>query len=291
MLRSYNPRYLVGTLRLSFLHCQQEGMPGLRTDPASPSGEPPPHGWLYKNRINVALALLACGAVLATIIHLITPVLAKSLAEGIPASWIRTSSEKLLRDLDNTSLKPSATPLAEQAALQERFSALTAPPEGAPPYVLVFRHSTRPGSTLMALPGGEIIVTDEFLRSIPDHNEQLALLCHELGHLYFRHALRSAIEGNLYLLASAAFIGSSENSINALSAGLHKSSYTLDYVLEADHYALSMLNANNLPPGLLSLAIRHGEAPLKTGQLDQDPLSHRNFFKDRMEALAQIRSF
>lgn len=247
-----------------------------------------PHGWLHRNRINILLLLLACTAALTAGLRLLTPSLAETLADSLPGSWVRTGSEKVLTHLEASTLLASQLPLAEQDALRDRFAALNAAPEGAPPYRLLFRRNLNSDSMLLTLPGGEIIVTDQFLHAVPDPAEQLALLCHELGHLYYRHALRSAIEHNLLWLASAAFVGSSESSVRALVNGLEHADYAREHVLEADRYALSMLRANGLPAHLLQDAIEHGQGPADPAQTQHDPFTHRQYFSERIHALQNL---
>jgi Zn-dependent protease with chaperone function len=239
-------------------------------------------GWLHRNRINILLLLLAALAALSTSFHLMTPALAESLANGLPASWVRTSSEQ-----DARILLPSTVPLSLQEDLREHFAALNPAPEGAPPYRLLFRDSRSAGATLLSLPGGEIIVTDAFLRNVPERNEQLALLCHELGHLYHHHALRNAIEHELPRLAWAAFIGSSNASIRALTGGLREADFSLAHVEEADRYAASMLQANHIPTSVLMHAIEHGQPLESAGK--SDPASHRQYFAERINMLQNFR--
>jgi len=282
----------LGTVLLSILcRLRKKPSPSLLLAPApltKASQALEEHSWIFRNRINILMVTLACAAALTASVHLMTPGLAETLADGLPSSWVRTSSEQVLGSMENSVLSASQTPLAEQEALRDRFAAMSPAPEGTPPYRLLFRHSNTPDIMLMNLPGGEIIVTDQFLQSVPDQTEQLALLCHELGHLYYRHALRNAIEHNLYWLASAALIGSSEGSIHALARGLQPIDYTREHVLEADRYALSMLHANGLSTRLMLEAIEHGQAPISTARAGQDPLSHRQYFKDRISALQNL---
>lgn len=244
--------------------------------------------WLRQYRVNILLLALACLAALSTFFHLLTPVLAESFANGLPASWVRTSSEQVLAEMDSTVLSASTLPLPQQDDLREQFAALNPAPEGAPPYRLLFRNSQQSGATLFSLPGGEIIVTDAFLRNVPARNEQLALLCHELGHLYHHHALRSAIEHELPNLAWAAFVGSSDASIRALTAGLRQTDFSLAHLLEADRYAVSMLQANHLPVSLLPQAIEHGQHPAE-GMKGTDTAAHQRYFADRIHMLQNFR--
>ncbi|MET7013010.1 M48 family metallopeptidase [Uliginosibacterium flavum] len=269
-------------------------LPTLRKTPARPPLSPlsevrstiEADGWLARNRIRIVLSLLVCTAALSAGIHLMTPRLAETLANGLPGSWVRASSEQVLSNLESSVLMPSLRPLAEQDALRDQFAALNAAPQGAPPYRLLFRRNQSAGNTLLTLPGGEIIVTDQLLESVPDQSERLALLCHELGHLYHRHALHNAIEHNLYWLASSALIGSSESSVRALARGLNQADYTREHVLEADRYALSMLDNNGISTQVLIEAIEHGQGPTNT---TSDPLAHHKYFNERILALQNLQ--
>jgi Zn-dependent protease with chaperone function len=243
-------------------------------------------GVLPRNRVGLLLALAISIVAIIICIRLIIPSLVSTLTDSLPGGWIRASAEQVLGEMERNELLPSQTPMATQNALQERFASLNAAPVGnPPPYRLLFRRSNTAANGLLSLPGGEIIITDQFLQRVPDQSEQIALLCHELGHLHHRHALRNAIEKNLFWLASAALVGSSEGSIRALAKGMNDNDYHADHVLQADQYALAMLQANGIDKNILIDAIEHGQGPATATQIDSDPLSHRQYFKIRIEAL------
>lgn len=243
---------------------------------------------LARMHSNTLLLLVAVSAALSICLHVLTPMLATSLAEGLPASWVRTSSERILAGLDQSVLVPSTISPGEQEALRQQFAELKPAPKGTPPYRLLFRGSYLANAPVFSLPGGEIIVTDAFMAGVTDQNERLAMLCHELGHLYHRHALRGAIELQLPRLAWAAFLGSSSASIDALSAGLQQLQPSRAHILEADRYAASMLRANQLPNSVLAQAIEHEH---RLGKLAGSTASgeHGHFFNERLNMLQNFR--
>lgn len=241
-----------------------------------------------RSRASTLLGALAFALILTAGIRLAPQHLVTPLANTLPASWIRASSEQVLSKLEAEDLSASLLPEAQQHALQDRFASLLAAPEGAPPYRLLFRHSRSGQYSLLTLPGGEIIVTDQLLETVPDQREQLALLCHALGHLFHRHDLRNAVDAGFFRIAAAVLTGSSARSIKALDQGLQKGHFTLEAVLEADRYALSMLQANQLPPSLLVTAIEHAQSPAADPTRTADPLAHREHFTERLRALQKM---
>ncbi|MDO6387098.1 hypothetical protein [Uliginosibacterium sp. 31-12] len=211
-------------------------------------------------RLQALLLLMSGLLALGLGLHLLSPMLARSLAANLPTNWIHGSSERVLARLDGSLLRPSQSDAARQTDLRKRFANLNAPTTGAPPYRLVFRQGGSASPLLFSLPSGDIVVTDAFFTHEPDPVTQLALLCQQLGHLHHQHALHNAIELKLLRLATAALAGSAEHSIGALTEGLQRVEYTLPQLQEADRYAAAMLAANRIAPGVLQgLLSEHGE--------------------------------
>lgn len=245
--------------------------------------------WLQHKYIRTLLALLVCSLTLTLGMHMLAPVLTRSLANNLPSNWVRSSSEQVLTALDARQLQPSLEDSARQVALQSRFAGLTAPAEGAPPYRLLFRRTRAPSPLLFALPSGDIVVSDQLFKTVPDPDMQLALLCQELGHLQYQHALREAVRHKLFWLASAALAGSAESSIKALSEGLLRANYHLAHLNEADRYAQAMLSANGFPPSLLQTSISRFGDNTAPGQLTRmAPLTALR--EERTHALQTPRS-
>ena len=69
-------------------------------------------------------------------------------------------------------------------------------------FTLEFRNAPVLGPNALTFPGGRIIVTDQLLKALPEDDEALAVIAHELGHAHYRHVLREAVRS-----ASAAVLG------------------------------------------------------------------------------------
>lgn len=237
-----------------------------------------------QTRPAILVLLLACSLLLLLGLQLSAPYLARSLADNLPTNWLHTSSERVLARLDAGPLQASRAPPELQARLRERFAALSAPAEGAPPYRLLFRHSTQASPLLFSLPSGDIVVSDRLFATVPDPAQQLALLCQELGHLQYQHALHEAVTHNLLWLAFAALSGSAERSIDALSAGLLRSHYSLAQLQAADRYAQNMLRSNAYPPELLARGLERHAGSTAPGEFSQ-PAKHPSHTEKRLHAL------
>lgn len=234
------------------------------------------------------LILVATLCVAAALVKLLLPVASRSIADNLPSNWTRGASEQLIGKLNHTLGGPDGAIPDEFEQLRARFAALTAAPEGTPPYRLVFRSAT-PALQLMSLPSGDIIVTDRFLAATPDLDTRLALLCVELGHLQLRHALDAAIRRRLPQLALAALVGSEQGSVDALAAGLAAADYTPADLFAADRYALSMLQVNDLPAELLIRALGFAPENTSPAQLLPSAERYRQLLPERTEAIRNAR--
>lgn len=235
------------------------------------------------------LILVAALCVAAALVKLLLPAISHSIADNLPSNWSRGASEQLIAKMDHVWTRPTGAAPDEFEQLRTRFGALTASPEGAPPYRLVFRQTTTPELQLMSLPSGDIIVTDRFLAATPDLDVRLALLCVELGHLQLRHALDAAIRSRLHRLAFAALVGSEEGSVNALASGLIGADYTPEQLLAADGYALSMLQTNGQPASLLVRALGFAPENTSPAQLQPSAGHHRQYLQERINAIRNAR--
>lgn len=231
------------------------------------------------------LIITATVSTLIATLHLLLPALSHSIADNLPANWVRSASEQMLGSLDHTVLVQSRQASAQFERLRARFSNLNAPPEGAPPYRLVSGKSMAPEIQMLSLPSGDIIISENFLTKAIPLETLIALLCVELGHIQLRHALHTAVEDKLLWLGSAALVGSEQSSIDALGAGLAHADYSLEQLIAADRYAQSMLRANGFPDDLLALALEKAPDNTSPAQFQPSAQRHRQYLSQRIKAL------
>jgi Zn-dependent protease with chaperone function len=149
----------------------------------------------------------------------------------------------------------SALSQSEQQRIAAQFTQLTVALDGAPPYRLLFRKS-RIGPNALALPSGQIVLTDELARLLGDDDEALmGVLAHELGHLQRRHLMRRVVHGAATGAATMALFGDASAMLATVPAVLLDLKYSRDAELEADDFAAALMEAAGLDRARLALAL------------------------------------
>ena len=90
-----------------------------------------------------------------------------------------------------------------------------------------------------ALPGNQILITQGFLDNAVYESEKLFVLAHELGHLYYRHPLKSVYRNFLGQMVMG-FLGSG-SSLATLTTRVTSLNFNRAEEKEADLYAVELL--------------------------------------------------
>jgi Zn-dependent protease with chaperone function len=196
------------------------------------------------------------------------PVAAKFAALATPPSIEKDLGKQTLEALDHQKLgyfTTSELSDAKKLAIQNALKDLCIKTEDCPSYQLNFRKSPTIGANAFALPGGYLIMTDELVALAKDHNEIIAVLAHELGHVKGRHALRQTLQGTISGIIVIAITGDVSSIAAGLPALMLNMSYSRDLEIDADHYALQSLKTACIPTQsfatlLLKLEKSHGGA-------------------------------
>lgn len=201
---------------------------------------------------SITYALLALGVTALLAWALITyaiPAVAKVAAFRLPDTTLVALGEDTLKALDEAFLGPTSVAPERQAHVRRLFETLQAAQDGARAR-LEFRKGRALGANALALPSGVIVVTDELLALATDDAEIMAVLAHELGHLRYRHALRSLLQSSATALIFAFAVGD-VTSITSLAATLPtfllQAKYSRAFETEADDFALAQLAARGIP--------------------------------------------
>jgi len=211
------------------------------------------------------------------------PVVADRVAQALPASAERQLGQGVLEMLDRHALEPSKLPVARQQRIAAAFASLNAPHEGAPPYRLLFRKS-RIGPNAFALPSGDIVMTDELVKLLPDDGAVMGVLAHELGHLHERHMTRRLIQGSAVAAISALLFSDVSAVISGLPALALDLHYSREAETEADDYAADMLVQNGLSLSNLEAVFA------ALAKLDKSPTPYLSSHPVSEERLARIRA-
>ena len=227
-----------------------------------------------------------------------TPWAATQLTRHVPLGWETALSERFLRDLDASWLKPSKLPPERQAALRARFDALarSLPAElrryggYEPRLVLHLRRGM--GANAFALPGGTIVMTDAIVELADQHrlgDEALAgVLAHEIGHVMQRHTTRMLVEQGVLNVGLGLALGDVSWLLSTGSSVLTGLSYRRSHETEADCFALALMTRTGgraEPMGDLLLHMQGGGKALPKEAAWMELLSSHPATPQRAQAL------
>lgn len=188
------------------------------------------------------------------------PLLAKSAAYAMPYNVEQNMGQQGLETLDKMFFEPSKLDTQLKQQLNRRFQQAVADLPRSRHYQLEFRSSKQLGANAFALPGGIIIITDDLIKLADNHDQIMAVLGHEIGHVEYRHALRSVFQDSFTALLMAGLLGdiSSISSMAvALPTILVESRYSRKFELEADDYAVLFLKNQHIAPTVFAQILAH----------------------------------
>jgi Zn-dependent protease with chaperone function len=186
-----------------------------------------------------AAALLGVVATIALFYFFALPWAARHVAAQLPEKLTARISREVLELFDGKMFDPSELPPERQDGLRESFASLAASAGDPTPYEIIFR-SSRMGPNTFALPGGQILLTDELVEMTESDDEIHLILAHELGHIHHQHGLRTVLQSAGLVLAAAFFLGDMSSVVQvagAVPVMLVESGYSRNFEHEADEYA------------------------------------------------------
>ncbi|MBX3611013.1 MAG: M48 family metallopeptidase [Hydrogenophaga sp.] len=234
-------------------------------------------GWTQSWR-GVLVALCVTVLVLMATWQWGVPWVSERVAHGLPPAVEQRIGAESMDQLERGFLQPSTLPPAQQAALRKRWQSMVgaAFPNGdAPTHELAFRASPRLGPNAFALPGGQIVVTDELVKLLDDHPEVLmGVLGHELGHVRHRDGLDMLVRSTFLSAIVGVVFGDMGGFIASVPAALLTQSYSRDAERRADLRAAELLHANGVSPAVMAtLFERLGEFRRAKGGGDALPIA------------------
>jgi len=196
-------------------------------------------------------ALIMTGGLIWAGIEYGVPLLAQSAASAVPYSIERKIGQQGLASLDEWLVKPSQLKKDRQLQLKHTFAKYFSQLPHYAQYQLNFRSSPELGANALAFPGGVLLITDDLIKLAKNDEEIIAVLAHEIGHIEYRHGLRSLFQNSFSALFMAGLLGDI-SSISSLSVTLPtilvQTRYSRQFELEADDYAFAFLTAHHIQP-------------------------------------------
>ncbi|WP_086481894.1 M48 family metallopeptidase [Oceanospirillum sanctuarii] len=262
--------------------------PGLKPEAHIP-------GWLETHWIAVFASVVILPFFIWMMIFKVIPAGASIGVALLPDSVAEESGEQTLAILDRFYMEPSDVSEAQQAQIRQQWhqalDALNIPRDN---YRLNFRRWNM-GANAMALPNGDVILTDDIVELMADRPEQLtAVMLHEIGHVEHQHSMKMMAQATatsmLFALVFGDIEGAGEMVIGA-SASLLQSAFSRDMEREADAFAYTQLHKLGQSPtdfadAMSSLMHSHGasESDSKDDSSLSNYLSSHPAIHERIEA-------
>lgn len=215
--------------------------------------------WVVRMQQSWRWALACAFALVAVVVSMQQwgfPLAARGVVALTPHSVDAALGELVLPFLDQHLMRPSKFPKEEQDRFRTALArALLAEQkvrgEAPPPWTLLFRQSAI-GPNALALPGGQIIMTDELVQLV-GRDEQVitAVLAHEISHVRRRHGLRMLMQVTLLSGLSALVLGDFSGLLAGAPVILGQASYSRDAEREADQDAVTTLKAAGISPAVM----------------------------------------
>ncbi|WP_183380326.1 MULTISPECIES: M48 family metallopeptidase [unclassified Herbaspirillum] len=195
-------------------------------------------------RASIAAAALLV-ALLAMAYLFLVPAAAKVIANNLPRSVEEQIGDSALEFLDAHIFAASNLSPAQQNAIVTRFAGLTATLPDAPAYEIVFRHSLI-GPNALALPSGQIVLTDEIVQLVQDDDAVMGVLAHELGHVAQRDLMRRLIQSSAIAATATLLVGDISAVLVNIPTLLLDLKYSRDVETQADDYAIALFKFNGI---------------------------------------------
>ena len=194
------------------------------------------------------------------------PLAARAIVAQLPMAVDEAVGDTALAAIDKQKLVgPSTLAPAQREAISASFAAAVArlPAGSAPHYELAFRDGREVGANAFALPGGDMVLTDQLVERVHGDREMLiGVLGHELGHLQRRHGMRMLVQASVLGAAAGALYGDFSTLFALVPTWLAQASYSRDAEREADVESVRLLRANGISPAVMArffVAVRAGQ--------------------------------
>lgn len=194
------------------------------------------------------------------------PWISSTIAHALPHKTNEIIAASTLDFLDEYIFEPSKLEPARILAIRKHVEENILPLDqsGEPiKYTLHFREWTHGKTSIpnaLALPSGDIILTDKFVQLSQNQNEIDSVLLHEMGHVVERHSLKMIIESTIVTTAVMVITGDSTTAADmgiGIGSLLVSSNYSRGHESQADQYAFQhMLKAGINPQAFSNIMAR-----------------------------------
>ena len=189
-----------------------------------------------------------------------------TVAHALPQKTGNIIGANTLEFLDDYLFDPSELEERQKTAIRNHFKTKLVAENTSEQQITYALHFRAWGegelaiSNALALPSGDIILTDKFVQMSKSQDEIDSVLLHEMGHVEHKHTLEMITQGTLVTTVIALFTGDASGAADlgvGLGSLLLSTSYSRDNESEADQFAFEkMLKLGINPESFASIMER-----------------------------------
>ena len=186
------------------------------------------------------------------------PWASEKIAHALPYETNELIASGTMDFLDEYMFEESNLSTVQQEKIRlhfkENLAGLSISDESEIAYKLHFRSWTMGEQKIpnaLALPSGEIVLTDKFVELSNNQDEIDSVVLHEMGHVVHRHGLEMLIEGTFVTVAVMMMTGDGSGMGDmgvGLGSALVSSAYSRGHESEADDYAFDKMLKAGIDP-------------------------------------------
>jgi len=185
------------------------------------------------------------------------PALSSSVAEALPQKTNDVIGLHTFEFLDSYLFGESALDEERQNEIRTHFEqrlVSSFQSQEKIEFTLHFRDWSSGGKGIpnaLALPSGDIILTDKFIELSENQNEIDSVLLHEMGHIAHRHSLKMVVQSTIVTTVIMTFTGDAGGLADmgiGLGALLLSTNYSRDFESEADQFAFDKMLEIGIDP-------------------------------------------
>lgn len=187
------------------------------------------------------------------------PAAVDRIIEEVPLEFFDEIGEDMVNDLESSGFSISTLTREKQAEVRALFDSLRNELELDSRHTLhLYQWKTQ--ANAFALPGAQVVVTDDLVHQLGTGDQLKAVLLHELGHTTLQHVEASMLRSSLIGLGLLLLIGDvSYVSLAAVSvsAAVLERSFSREQEIEADAYSVRYFLARDQDPETLVTALHN----------------------------------
>ena len=208
---------------------------------------------LEQNLFAVLGAIILSPILIYGILFKAVPEFAVQTYDLVPNAVVQEMGEQSMFAIEKAVLEPTTLSAKEQQIVtklwDDSLQKLSLP---ADQFKLSFYQSDFFGANAFALPHGQIVVTDDLVKSMQEHPLALqAVMLHEIGHVEQQHSIRMAAQAAAGAIAFAMIFGDLEGFAEVLlgtGSTILQQRFSQDMEKEADEYALQHMKQHGIDP-------------------------------------------